>query len=324
MSSSSLLSIKQLRVAYLSANGVDQKILDGIDLDLAPRSTLSLVGESGCGKSTLVKAVLRVLRAPAFIVGGSVRFDGRDVFAMPPDELRKLRWGDIAMIVQSALDALNPVLTLEAQFADTLRAHGHYERMRSRHLMIERLEMVGLSERHLKSYPHEMSGGMRQRAVIAMALLLSPKLLVMDEPTTALDVVTQGESLGRIREVQAEMGFAIILVTHDLPLAIEFSDHIAVMYAGKIVGYGPSALVSMAPRHHYTEGLLRSFPSPGEDHHTLKGVPGYPVSFADMPMGCAFKPRCPGANAGCSDAAPLLITRDERSWRCSNPLMIQS
>ena len=321
MSSSSLLSIKQLRVAYLSANGVDQTILDGVDIDLAPKSTLSLVGESGCGKSTLAKAVLRVLRAPAYIAGGSIRFDGRDVFAMNPDELRRLRWGDIAMIVQSALDALNPVLTLEAQYADTLRAHGHYDRLRSRRLMAERLEMVGLSERHLKSYPHEMSGGMRQRAVIAMALLLSPKLLIMDEPTTALDVVTQGEILGQIRCLQGEMGFAIILVTHDLPLAIDFSDHIAVMYAGKIVEYGPSALVSSAPRHHYTEGLLRSFPNPGEARRILTGLAGYPVSFADMPMGCAFKPRCPGANAACSDAAPLLITRGERSWRCSNPVM---
>lgn len=320
MTNPALLSIKQLSVAYLSASGVDQKILDGVDLELGPGETLSLVGESGCGKSTLAKAVLRTLRAPAYIGQGSVHFNGVNVFGLSPEELRHLRWGQIAMIVQSALDALNPVLTLEAQFIDTLRAHGRYERSKVQQHMVERLEMVGLTKRHLQSYPHELSGGMRQRAVIAMALLLNPQLLIMDEPTTALDVVTQGEILGQIRMLQREMGFAIILITHDLPLAIDFSDRLAVMYAGRIVEFGPSSLVNQSPRHHYTDGLLRSFPHPGADHHILKGIPGYPVSFADMPEGCAFRSRCSSAQDACVRTSPPLVERGARGWRCMYPL----
>jgi peptide/nickel transport system ATP-binding protein len=319
MTTQALLSIRDLRVGYLSPKGLDQLILDGVDLDLAPKETLALVGESGCGKSTLAKAILRTLRAPAYIGSGKVIFDGKDVFAMSPEDLRRLRWGDIAMIVQSALDALNPVLSLEAQFADVLRAHTAMDRGKARRLMIERLEMVGLSDRHLKTYPHEMSGGMRQRAVIAMALLLSPKLLLMDEPTTALDVVTQGEILGQIRDLQRNMGFAIVLITHDLPLAIDFSDRIAVMYAGRMVEIGPSQEVNRSPHHHYTAGLLRSFPHPGDTHQVLRGVPGYPVNFAEIPEGCAFHPRCGAAVDTCRHRTPTLVTRGERSWRCSNP-----
>jgi peptide/nickel transport system ATP-binding protein len=319
MTTQPLLSIRDLRVGYLSPEGVDQLILDGVDLDLAPRETLALVGESGCGKSTLARAILRTLRAPAYIGSGKVTFAGKDVFALSPEDLRRLRWGDIAMIVQSALDALNPVLSLEAQFADVLRAHTSMDRAKARRLMVERLEMVGLSERHLKAYPHEMSGGMRQRAVIAMALLLNPKLLLMDEPTTALDVVTQGEILGQIRDLQKAMGFAIVLITHDLPLAIDFSDRIAVMYAGRIVEIGPSHEVNDSPRHHYTAGLLRSFPHPGETQQVLRGVPGYPVSFSEIPHGCAFHPRCAAALESCRDRTPTLVTRGERSWRCSHP-----
>ncbi len=313
-----LLTIEDLSVAFAGAGDTDTLVLDRVSLQLKPGARLGLVGESGCGKSTLCRAIVRTLRAPAYIAGGEVYWQGQSLFARSPEALNKVRWKEIAIVVQSALDALNPVLTVEAQILDVLRAHGRSQGSSKR--LQELMRLVGLEPRHLKSYAFELSGGMRQRVVIAMALALEPQLLIMDEPTTALDVVTQAEILGHILALQEELGFAILLVTHDLPLALDFCQEIAVMYAGRIVEQGPSERLVRQPKHPYTAGLLQCFPLPGQKKTVLHGVLGDPASFAHLPSGCPFHPRCDRAEAICTQERPLLEQRGEGSYACYRPL----
>lgn len=308
------LDIRQLSIAF-AGHERDIRVLDRVSLKLAAGETLGLVGESGCGKSTLCRGLLRGLRAPAYIAGGQVWWQGRDLFQLNEAELNQVRWREISLVVQSSLDALNPVMNIERQLSDCMNFGKDGNRARAREL----LDSVGLPQRVLKSYPFELSGGMRQRVVIAMALALRPKLLIMDEPTTALDVVTQAEILGRIRELQRAQGFSAILVTHDLPLAVDFCDTIAVMYAGRIVEKGPAKELWDAPQHPYTEGLLQAFPRTGELSGVYRGVPGDPVQPGKIPSGCTFHPRCTHANAMCHEDSPALMQRGEHAVACHHP-----
>src|SRR5207249_6090301 len=218
------------------------------------------VGESGCGKSTMLFAIARLLSPPAGITGGSVVFHGQNLVTMTETELNALRWREYSVVMQSAMNALNPVLSIGTQFQDAIEAHAKYSAEKVRERSVEVMKIVGIDPVHLRSYPHQLSGGMRQRAMIAMALAFTPELVIMDEPTSALDVVAQRSLMLKIKQLQREFGFATIFVTHDMSLVSHFSDRLAVMYAGQVVEIGPTRDVFAAPKHPYTVGLMRSFP----------------------------------------------------------------
>jgi peptide/nickel transport system ATP-binding protein len=282
-------------------------------LELRRGEVLGIAGESGCGKSTLAYALARLLRPPASLTCGKIQFYGRaggdpvDIMALDAAALRRFRWSRVSMVFQSAMNALNPVISVGKQFADIFAEHvpemdSSAREQRSREL----LDMVGISPDRIRSFPHELSGGMRQRVVIAMALALEPEIVIMDEPTTALDVVVQQEILDEIQRLRDEIGFSIIFITHDLSLLLEISDRLAVMYAGEIVEYGPSEQVASRPAHPYTYGLLHSFPELRGDRRELRGVPGSPPDLHAAIDGCAFAPRCSFAFDPCRSVHPDL------------------
>jgi peptide/nickel transport system ATP-binding protein len=306
-----LLEVRGLHVDY--GQGADAThAVRGADLVLHRGEVLGLAGESGSGKSTLVMAATRLLRPPGVITAGDVLLhlaDGRtaDLLDAGSAELRVLRWSEISLVLQSAMNALNPVLTIRAQLTDALAAHLPHMSAKQRHARAaELLEMVGISGDRLRSYPHELSGGMRQRVMIAMALALRPQIVIMDEPTTALDVVTQREILEELKGLRDEFGFAILFITHDLSLLIEIADSLAVMYAGRLVERASAGALFRAPRHPYTLGLLGSFPPLHGPRLPMTGIPGSPPDLRALPSGCVFHPRCQFAFDRCVSADPPL------------------
>jgi peptide/nickel transport system ATP-binding protein len=283
-----LLEVSGLQVEYGTLRAVD-----GIDLTIETGEILGLAGESGSGKSTVANAIMQILRPPARIVGGTIRFQGEDLTGKSTEELRRFRWRNVAMVFQSAMNALNPVMRVGDQFVDMMRAHEHVSKHRALARVEELLELVGMDRRLARAYPHELSGGMRQRVIIAMALALSPELIILDEPTTALDVVVQREILQEVESLKRDLGFAVIFITHDLSLLLEFADRIAIMYAGEIVESAPAAQLAESPLHPYTQGLLQSFPPLTGPRVRLTGIAGSPPDLRDPPSGCRFHPRCP-------------------------------
>ncbi|MEV0385283.1 ABC transporter ATP-binding protein [Nonomuraea sp. NPDC050643] len=306
-----VLEIRDLGVDYLSGSGTVHAVT-GVSLDLRRGEILGLAGESGSGKSTLAGAVARLLRPPAAITSGSVvyhRQDGTavDVLTLQKNELRAFRWKELAVVFQSAMNSLNPVGTVGAQIDDVLRAHApRMSRDERAERTAELLRRVGISADRRRSYPHELSGGMRQRAAIAIALALNPEVIIMDEPTTALDVVVQRDILHEIRALREEYGFAVVFITHDLSLLMEISDRIAIMYAGRVVEIGTARGLHEGARHPYTVGLLRSFPRLHGPREELLGIPGTPPDLRSPPPGCAFHPRCGVSVAACSSVVPVL------------------
>ena len=283
-----LIDVRGLAVNYGPVRAVD-----GIDLTIAAGEILGLAGESGCGKSTIANALMQILRPPAQITGGSISFRGEDLVGLSKERLRKFRWRNVSMVFQSAMNALNPVMRVGDQFVDMMRAHERISRSGALKRASELFEVVGIDARRVRAYPHELSGGMRQRVVIAMALALNPELVIMDEPTTALDVVVQREILQQVRELQGELGFAVLFITHDLSLLLEFASRIAIMYAGEIVEEAPAADFKTNALHPYTLGLMRSFPPLTGPIAPMTGIPGSPPDLAAPPGGCRFHPRCP-------------------------------
>jgi oligopeptide/dipeptide ABC transporter ATP-binding protein len=301
-----VLEIRDLSIVY---RGGEQpvKAVEHVNLALAPGETVGLAGESGSGKSTLALGACRLLRPPAVITGGSVVYRGSRVAAEGVDlldqnakELRKLRWREISIVFQSAMNALNPVLRIRDQLGDVLDAHLDIKRHEKRERLEQLLDLVGIPRERLSSYPHELSGGMRQRVMIAMALAVDPEVVIMDEPTTALDVVVQREILAQIVELQKRLHFAVLFITHDLSLLLEIADRIAVMYAGRLVEVGTAEQIHNEPAHPYTRGLLASFPSVHGARKGLAGIPGTPPDLRSLPPGCPFVLRCRYATPPCA------------------------
>jgi len=298
-----LLSIRNFSVDYITDSGAVRAV-DDVSLDLAPGEILGLAGESGSGKSTLAQAVMRILPPPAVISGGTVLFEGRNVLEMDESELRRMRWQRMSMVFQSAMDALNPVITVGEQIVDTLRVHGDLSPREARTRAEELLEMVGIPASRIDGHAHQLSGGMRQRVGIALALALEPSLVILDEPTTALDVIVEREILDEIRALRDRLGFAVLFITHDLARMLEVSDRVAVFYAAKLAEIGPCRELRRAPRHPYTQGLLGAFPSLGGGGAEPASIPGSPPSLQDPPPGCRFHPRCALAEARCREGIP--------------------
>lgn len=302
-----LVSVRDLAVRFSGEHGVNHAV-NGVSFDIPAGKVLGLLGESGSGKSVTMRALLRILPERRTTISGSIRFEGRDVLALTGRDLNRYRGGDLAMIFQDPGLALDPVFTIGKQIADTVMRHKGVSRTEARARALEMLEVVRIpsARARLDNYPHEMSGGMRQRAMIALALSCQPKLLLADEPTTALDATVQIQILLLLRDLQQQFGMSAIFVTHDVGVAAEISDDIAVMYAGNIVERGSASAVLKSSRHPYTQGLLASTIRGDSSGKRLLGIGGAPPDLSRLPEGCAFAPRCAQAIAACQSPLPRL------------------
>jgi peptide/nickel transport system permease protein len=312
-----ILEVRGLSVAYATDEGPVVAV-DNVDFDLSRGEFLGIVGESGCGKSTLMYAIARLLGPPfsGEITGGEVIFRGRDMVKLSDRQLRHVRWREFSVVMQSAMNALNPVLTIAAQMEDACKAHSNMTSKQIEERSREMLRLVSIDPVHLHSYPHQLSGGMRQRAMIAMALLFTPELIIMDEPTSALDVVAQRSLMVQIKELQERLGFAVIFVTHDMSLVSHFSDRLLVMYAAQVAEFGQTRQLFEKPLHPYTRALLEAFPSLRGPKTQLVGISGSPPDLAHPPPGCRFAPRCPHATPRFCVEKPPLYEVDGELVRC--------
>lgn len=312
-----VLEIDNLSVAYQTSKGPVQAV-SNVNLTLYPEEIVGLVGESGSGKSTMAYTIMRLLKGSANVTEGSIKVLGQDIYKMSAKELRLFRWDKMSMVFQSAMSALNPVMTVETQIIDTIRSH-------KRNITVsqaskrakELLEIVHIDQKYLRSYPHELSGGMRQRVVIAIAISLNPAFIIMDEPTTALDVVVQRTILDQIIEIQKSAHFAVLFISHDFSLVAELASRVAIMYAGRLVEVTSSAILELGKGHHpYTDGLLKAIPQLTADYVTIEGIPGNPPDLVDLPSGCSFHPRCPYVMDVCKIARPPIYTLDKKLIEC--------
>jgi peptide/nickel transport system ATP-binding protein len=306
-----VLELKNLSVDYGVGDAAVHAVR-GVDLTLHRGEVLGLAGESGSGKSTLAYGMTRLLPPPGVVAGGQVVYHGAneapvDVLRLTDGELRRFRWAQTAIVFQGAMNSLNPVHRVRTQLLDVIKAHEPRTSPRERlERARELLALVGIPEDRLEAYPHQLSGGMRQRVMIGMAMALRPQVVVMDEPTTALDVVMQRQILSRLVKLRERFDFAVLFITHDLSLLAEFSDRIAIMYGGRIVESAPSVDIYRDPLHPYSQGLLGSFPALRGERRELTGIPGSPPDLRAMPTGCSFHPRCPHAFEPCSVRRPAL------------------
>ena len=316
-----LLEVNQLQTVFHTEEGAWPAISD-IHISLQPGEVLGLVGESGSGKSVTGFSIFGMIDAPGEVTQGQVLFKGQDLRQLSPEAMRQLRGDRIAMIFQDPLMTLNPVLRIEEQMLEAIQAHQKLPRATARQRCVEALAMVGIPapEKRLRSYPHEFSGGMRQRVAIAIAMLNQPDLIICDEPTTALDVTIQGQILYRMQQICREHGTALIWITHDLGVIAELADRVAVMYAGRIVETGTVAEVLDAPRHPYTQGLLHSLPAQAVPGARLSQINGMAPSLSGRVPGCAFAPRCSRATARCVAEQPPVTSIPGREFRCFVPL----
>lgn len=306
-----LLEVTDLRVTYDLSPPVHA--VDGVSFALEPGENLGIVGESGCGKTTVARALLRLLPRRGRISGGNIRWDGQDITTISNDAMNRIRWKDIAFIPQSAMNSLDPVYRMRDQIAEAILVHEGISKREAAERAAELCLLVGIPPQRLNDYPHQLSGGMKQRLVIAMALALKPRLIIADEPTTALDVIVQDRILKQVIDLQQQFKFAMIYISHDIGVITETCDKIAVMYAGKFVEYGPIGEVLKNQAHPYTMGLKNAFPNiraPGR----LIAIPGHPPSLTSPPQGCRFASRCPFATDRCITEEPLLYAVNEKHY----------
>ena len=315
-----VLQVKDLTMHYQTRLGT-VKAVDGISFELARGEVLGLVGESGCGKTSIAVTLMKLLPDNALIVKGQVLLDGQDLMTMDDTTLRTYRWRRISMIFQAAMNSLDPVHRVGDQIIEAIEAHDKFTTMKEARETVDRLfRLVGLDPGLTDRYPHEFSGGMRQRAVIAMALACQPDVIVADEPTTALDVIVQDRILRQIKEIQTDLNMSMIYITHDIAVVAEITDRIGVMYAGKLVELGSTADVFERPIHPYTKALLSVFPSIRGEKRPLATLGGEPPNLIDPPTGCRFHPRCPYATAICQQEEPPVVVRDGHWAACWNPV----
>lgn len=298
-----LLEVRNLCVEYRSSRGTVRAV-DQVSFTIRKGEIFGLAGESGCGKSTTAFAICRLLRPPAAIAGGSILFEGQEMTGLTDEEFDKLRWSKMSIVLQSAMNNLNPVLKIKDQLTDVMMAHTPIPKEEALRQAEELMRLVDLPPDRLHAFPHELSGGMRQRVAIAMAMALKPSMIIMDEPTTALDVVVQNGIIKKVLELQRTFGFSILFISHDLPLMLEICDRIGVMYAGKLVEAGTRHEILHNPCHPYTQGLLESFPTITGPKRRLQGIPGSPPDLVHPPSGCRFHPRCKFAKPVCSVEEP--------------------
>ncbi len=303
-----LLEVKDLRTSFFTEAG-EVRAVDGVSFAVEPGKLMGLVGESGSGKTVSVLSIMRLLPERARIVGGSIHFEGQDLLALDEPRMRSIRGAKIAMVFQEPMTSLNPVFTIGSQIGEAIRLHQRTDRVETRRRTIDALKMVGIAdpERRIGDYPHQLSGGMRQRVMIAMALACRPRLLIADEPTTALDVTIQAQILDLIRDLQRQLGLAVILVTHDLGIVAEYSDDVTILYAARVMEQTATPTLFHEPLNPYTLGLLASIPGiDGAHQRRLQAIPGTIPSPLNPPSGCRFHPRCPRAIDDCARIVPAL------------------
>ena len=303
MEKNTVLQIKSLKAGYEIKSGFVGAV-DDVSFSLEKGEFLGIAGESGCGKSTLAYAIMNLMRDNGCIKSGTVQLKDVEISALTSIEMKKIRWLDLSMVFQSAMNALNPVLKIGEQLTDAMFAHQSLSRDQAEKRAKEVLELVDISSERYDAYPHQLSGGMKQRVMIAMALILQPDLIIMDEPTTALDVVVQRTIIEKIQELQKQFDFSVIFITHDLSLLVEISDKLAIMYAGKIIEFGNAKEVFDDPLHPYTEGLMASFPALTGPIKRMGGIEGKPPDLLNPPEGCRFAPRCQKATDICRKEYP--------------------
>ncbi|MBL4636000.1 MAG: ABC transporter ATP-binding protein [Kofleriaceae bacterium] len=318
-----LLEVRDLSVEFETSRGL-LRAVDRISFSLDKGESLGIVGESGCGKSVTALSIMRLIRPPGRVRGAEILFHGKDICQLDESDMRAIRGNQISMIFQEPMTALNPVYTTGEQVAEAIRLHQKRNRKDALELTIAMFKLVGISspETRVHNYPHQMSGGMRQRVMIAMALACKPELLVADEPTTALDVTIQAQILDLLAKLQAEMGLGIILITHDLGVVAEICKKVLVMYAGRIVESANVADIFAKPHHPYTVGLLASMPSQQNIGGRLQEIPGMVPSLGDFPKGCKFQDRCSECTALCRESEPELVSIGNSSVRCHHPLNV--
>ena len=311
-----ILSIRDLKVDYATQDGTVEAV-DGVSLDVAEGQHLGLIGESGCGKTTLLKAIVQVLPRNGRVVAGKIMFKGMDLLQLPREDMRQLRWREIATIPQASMDSLNPVQRVGSQLMKLLRVRGGYDKRAARRRAADLFDLVGLDTERLMHYPHEFSGGMKQRAVIAMALALEPSLLIADEPVTALDVIVQHQILEVLRELEEELNLTVMLITHDISVVAQVCDSVAVMYAGRIVEQAAAEPFFHAPAHPYSLGLQQAFPNLARPRDVLVSIEGYPPDLREPPSGCRFAERCPFVQEACHEIDPRLeLVGEDRVAAC--------
>jgi peptide/nickel transport system ATP-binding protein len=305
--SGALLSVRHLSTDFINPDHSVAHALEDVSFDIFPSQTIGLVGESGCGKTTTLMSILRLLPSSGRITSGQVRFNGVDLMTLNEREMRAYRWKEIAIVFQGAMNALNPVMTVGEQVGEAILLHELMDQQGASRRVDELLEMVGIPSSRRDQYPHQYSGGMRQRAMIAMALACYPDILFADEPTTALDVMIQAQVLELLKDIQKHLGLAIALVTHDLGVVAETCDLVVVMYGGKVAEYGSVDDIYNHPQHPYTQRLLESFPDVNKPGETLASIPGTPPRLTELPPGCRFEPRCHVRLEKCATLSPPMI-----------------
>jgi len=311
-----VLKVENLKINFFTRKGIVYAV-DDISFTLKKGETLGLVGESGCGKTTTVLGLMKMVPTPGEIISGKILISGKDIIPLSENEMRKkVRWEKISMVFQGAMNCLTPVYTIEKQMMETIQEHKNIERLQAKKCIINYLNLVGLPEDIIRRYPHELSGGMKQRIVIATALFLEPKIVICDEPTTALDVVVQAQIINLIKRLKKKLGLSVIFITHDLATEAEVADRLLIMYAGKLAEIGTNEQIysKQGPIHPYTEKLLKATPRLHEKVEELSFIPGTPPDLVDPPSGCRFHPRCTEVMERCKKDEPPLIEVEPEHW----------